>query len=868
MKNLLFFLFSLFSFLFSFSAYCQGTEAVKVYSSGTDKGKFVDKEIVLANEKLVRVADYGADPTGQADSVPGVMAAYEAMKARGLRGLYFGPGTFLLSTTSGTTAPRSATAGPVCLDFSSHDGDLILEGGGAKLITALSGSAQRMVQIVPAEESINIVRGFTFERNFSEPASSGDDNALDAILLMPKDNTSAVPLVRLESNTFINCHRAWTAGPNFWYARGLLKKLEDINNTYLYPSGANSEHVGGGGQASYNSNWVDTLIVNGSTMDGAANDLTGIGNELPKDGLVFSFGRVAQIANTSVKNFGAEGLLHCPQDTIAFPTAGYTMPNVGEDVTIAVPTDTQADETFPNGTNVSLTGTNTNFFTIQGWSTGSVTLRNTGTAGNSAPSTSIGSGLKYLKLANIDPSASLIVNGATLDGTPAIGYDFPALTGISAQGVHAEINNSSAIKCASGITLIKWPWRIDAPNKSVVNGFYFSSTYNSHIGVAASTGGVVVQGSTFLLGGGGSAAGVNISSGTNNIITGNFFSSPGSAASSGIAVSSGVGYSETNNTFRNLSGSVGGAGSLADIGTNLVLTVNGTTGHDQGIRRGTNAKFRTITAAKNAAQAGDTINVEPGVYDEANLFKNGITLNLQAGASIVHTGTTYSIIDNSNGGVTSTGTMTITGQGRLIQAAAAGSNKCVIHGETAGSVIRITAAEIANSGTNTAVPLIRWTGSNATLDVNVPLMNNTISNGAGSILVAGGTVSLRNFTLNHASAVTALSISGGSTDVRGAQILCSSTTASNYPIGISSGTLRLTDSYVKTFTANRPVMNVTGGVPIITNTTLVSGTSASNGIYASSGTTTVRVFGVQSNKVNGTGITEAIGTVTVSSDVQ
>jgi hypothetical protein len=68
------------------------------------------------------------------------------------------------------------------------------------------------------------------------------------------------------------------------------------------------------------------------------------------------------------------------------------------------------------------------------------------------------------------------------------------------------------------------------------------------------------------------------------------------------------------------------------------LRVDSVNGSDEDGMRGVwGLPFKTITAAKNAAVAGDTIFVGPGVYNEHNLMKAGISYEFAHGAKITWT---------------------------------------------------------------------------------------------------------------------------------------------------------------------------------------------------------------------------------------
>jgi len=99
--------------------------------------------------------------------------------------------------------------------------------------------------------------------------------------------------------------------------------------------------------------------------------------------------------------------------------------------------------------------------------------------------------------------------------------------------------------------------------------------------------------------------------------------------------------------------------------TTLLVAVNGD--DSNAVRGSTTQPYQTIAAAKNAAQTGDTIQVNPGVYAEAgNLLKNGVNYYFSPGAVVVANvvGLTSTFDDSylgANGAVTSN----ITGYGQF-----------------------------------------------------------------------------------------------------------------------------------------------------------------------------------------------------------
>lgn len=79
--------------------------------------------------------------------------------------------------------------------------------------------------------------------------------------------------------------------------------------------------------------------------------------------------------------------------------------------------------------------------------------------------------------------------------------------------------------------------------------------------------------------------------------------------------------------------------------------------------------FKTLSAAKAAAQSGDTIIVLPGTYRDANLLKNGVSWHFLPGAKVYRTRADStaapSIFDDGPNGTNSAVTCVITGQGEF-----------------------------------------------------------------------------------------------------------------------------------------------------------------------------------------------------------
>jgi hypothetical protein len=101
--------------------------------------------------------------------------------------------------------------------------------------------------------------------------------------------------------------------------------------------------------------------------------------------------------------------------------------------------------------------------------------------------------------------------------------------------------------------------------------------------------------------------------------------------------------------------------------TGNMVWVDAVNGSDlTGMRGRLQRPFLTLTAAKTAAQAGDTIVVLPGIYNERNLLKNGVNWHFLSGAKVVYTGAAEGgIWDDSYMGTGGAVICKITGQGEF-----------------------------------------------------------------------------------------------------------------------------------------------------------------------------------------------------------
>lgn len=105
------------------------------------------------------------------------------------------------------------------------------------------------------------------------------------------------------------------------------------------------------------------------------------------------------------------------------------------------------------------------------------------------------------------------------------------------------------------------------------------------------------------------------------------------------------------------------------VPTGRLLWVDGLNGDDAAAlnANGGFGLFKTLTAAKNAAVAGDTIQVLPGTYDERNLLKDGVNWHFLSGARVVNTlPGSGAIFDDGTHGTNSAVVCRITGDGEFV----------------------------------------------------------------------------------------------------------------------------------------------------------------------------------------------------------
>ncbi len=89
----------------------------------------------------------------------------------------------------------------------------------------------------------------------------------------------------------------------------------------------------------------------------------------------------------------------------------------------------------------------------------------------------------------------------------------------------------------------------------------------------------------------------------------------------------------------------------SEVPTGNLLWVDKVNGMDAAAVRGRlTIPFRSLGAAKAAAQSGDTIMVMPGEYNERDLAKDGVNWHFLSGAIVNYSGTAGDIFETSSSG--------------------------------------------------------------------------------------------------------------------------------------------------------------------------------------------------------------------------
>ena len=154
--------------------------------------------------------------------------------------------------------------------------------------------------------------------------------------------------------------------------------------------------------------------------------------------------------------------------------------------------------------------------------------------------------------------------------------------------------------------------------------------------------------------------------------------------------------------------------------------------------------FATLTAAKNASIAGDTICVLPGIYNEKNLLKNNVNWYFYPGAGVTSTATSSIGIFDDN--PTNTGVSNITceihGYGNFNNTSSNSGTGGVFNITQAGTSIICEAVLLTTGGNLSPVRI-----SNGTLKIKVDTISGTSTGGliqvasSGNITIEANTIS-------------------------------------------------------------------------------------------------------------------------------
>jgi len=205
------------------------------------------------------------------------------------------------------------------------------------------------------------------------------------------------------------------------------------------------------------------------------------------------------------------------------------------------------------------------------------------------------------------------------------------------------------------------------------------------------------------------------------------------------------------------------------IPTGNLLWVDAVNGNDSlAVRGRLSVPFKTLTAAKNAAQIGDTIVVLPGTYTDQNLAKTGVNWHFLCGA-LVQSPSTTSIFS-----VTTAMGFNVTGKGRFTHE----GNYYVLESTNSGSNIYFECHEMYATKTS-----IRMTNGTKVVVEADSIRSDELS----SIDVSGGTLHVKAREISS-ELVYALNATGGTVDVEAYRMYSNATEA----IYFSAGTANVT----------------------------------------------------------------------------
>lgn len=175
---------------------------------------------------------------------------------------------------------------------------------------------------------------------------------------------------------------------------------------------------------------------------------------------------------------------------------------------------------------------------------------------------------------------------------------------------------------------------------------------------------------------------------------------------------------------------------VASVPTGKTLSVDSANGIDvgamMGIRGLFDRPFLTNTVAKAAAISGDLVSVRPGTFDEKNIAKTGVGIDLMNGVTIDYTGAVVGgIIDDSSTGANAAIVAQITGSGVLINNVNTGDsgNGPVVLLTNASSNVTLKCHSLTGSGvTDNDCFTIEQRAGTLTVECDI-IRDESISNG-------------------------------------------------------------------------------------------------------------------------------------------
>jgi len=332
-------------------------------------------------------------------------------------------------------------------------------------------------------------------------------------------------------------------------------------------------------------------------------------------------------------------------------------------------------------------------------------------------------------------------------------------------------------------------------------------------------------------------------------------------------------------------------GVIGDVPTGNVVWVDAVHGNDDlAVRERLTVPFKTLGAAKSAAQSGDTILVMPGTYNEKNLLKNQVNWHFLNGAKVIYDGTSDgAIFDTSNLGSNGAVQSSVTGAG-YFENQATQSNSYALHSFASGSFLDVQChslkaykdavkmSDVSGSGRIQVFDLIQssigsalWVtggGSTPKFRVNAARVYGT---GYRTVQVSAGNLHL-DTDLIKAGSDPAIYVSGGSGTIAiRAYEVESGATETVYFSAYYSVTLSLLQARIQNYNTSssaRAIKIATGGAYNVklVGCTLIVDSSANYSMEASS-STPVQFHGDSVANEPSTNVTAIGGSLVVDSNI-